>query len=226
MSDLRPTLAAAADLLPEPFRSAHARLYSGELLDRLADRLLQFARDGPATELPPPHFAAEQTPPPAEAFAPFRHALEKWPDDPDLPRRLADALLAVGCPGLLLLLGQRLTPASVTDARAIPPERGRLLAAADRAGRQGLSVAGRALAKHAPRSPGSFWGVASGPVAVKNAAARAAVARVLDGATWWNVFGHPEHGLVYEARLPSGHGVRWRHPGDEFIGFLEPFALV
>jgi hypothetical protein len=228
MSDLRSTLAAAAALLPEEFRAAHGRLFRGELLDRLADRLLGFWREGVPAAPPPPRFAAERTPPLADVFAPFRPALALWhpdpgPTAPEVVAALADALLAAGCPGLLLLLGQRLTPASVTDARAIPPERGRLLDAAGRPGRQGLTVAARALSKHAPRSAESFWGAVTGPAAFKNAAARAAVERILGAATWWNVFGHPAHGLVYEARVPTGHGARWRHPGDEFIGFLEPF---
>jgi len=29
--------------------------------------------------------------------------------------------------------------------------------------------------------------------------------------------------VVFEARLPTGHGARWGHGGEEFIGFLEPF---
>ena len=35
---------------------------------------------------------------------------------------------------------------------------------------------------------------------------------------------HFKHVLVYEARVSSGHGARWGHGGDEFIGFLEPFV--
>jgi hypothetical protein len=46
---------------------------------------------------------------------------------------------------------------------------------------------------------------------------------ILDNTTWWNVFGHFKHVLVYEARVPSGHGARWGQGGDELIGFLEPF---
>ena len=46
---------------------------------------------------------------------------------------------------------------------------------------------------------------------------------ILDAATWWNVFGHFQHDVVYEARVPSGHGARWGFGGNEFIGFLEPF---
>jgi hypothetical protein len=86
-----------------------------------------------------------------------------------------------------------------------------------------LSVAGRALAKHAARCTGAFWGSVTGSTAEKNAAAEVLLRRILDEATWWNVFGHFTHGSVFEARVPSGHGTRWGNGGEEFIGFLEPF---
>jgi hypothetical protein len=54
-------------------------------------------------------------------------------------------------------------------------------------------------------------------------AARAVLERILDEQTWWNVFGHFQHEVVYEARVPSGHGARWVKGVAAFIGFLEPF---
>src|SRR5262249_59482580 len=122
----------------------------------------QFRRTGVPAEPPPPRFAVELPLPLAEAFAPFRSAVT------------AEAVRAAGCPGLLLLLGQRLTPASVTAARSIPRPRAELLAAAAAPNRQGLSAAARALAKHAGRSAGAFWELPRGPVAARNAAALAA----------------------------------------------------
>ena len=126
---------------------------------------------------------------------------------------------------LLVLLGQRMTPASLTDAAALPPPRAKLMASAmspysdaDR-----LSVAGRALAKHAPRSSGTFWGQVSGGTDEKNALAERLLTHILDSTTWWNVFGHFKHERVYEARVASGHGARWGQFGESFIGFLEPF---
>jgi hypothetical protein len=230
VSTLAETLRASLPLLPEEFRAAHAGLFRDEHLGRLADRLLSLWHRGVPPAPPPPHFAAECTPPLAEAFAPFRPALAAWdaaadPLAPAVVRAFADAVVAAGCGNLLLLLGQRLTPASLRDARAIPSPRAELLAAAARAHNpvNGLSVAARALAKHAPRSPAGFWGDPSGPVTDKNRAALDVVARILDGATWWNVFGHPQHETVFEARVPSGHGARWGDGGRQFIGFLEPF---
>src|SRR5262249_1791340 len=175
-----------------------------------------------------PHSPADQPPRRAGAFEPFRAAVAAWhesPDSADVPIRLADALTAAGVRNVLVLLGQRFTPGSLSDARALPPSREKLLAAAAKPNGPGdpLSVAGRALAKHAVRGTGSFWGSVTGSTAEKNAAAEALLVRILDEATWWNVFGHFAHGDVFEARVPSGHGARWGNGGEEFIGFLEPF---
>jgi hypothetical protein len=138
---------------------------------------------------------------------------------------LAEALVAAGVKNVLVLLGQRMTPASLLDENALPPSRARLLGSAmqEHSASDRLSVAARALSKHAQRSTGAFWGEVAGSVDDKNAAARRLLEQILDQTTWWNVFGHYKHVLVYEARVDSGHGARWGHGGDEFIGFLEPF---
>src|SRR5262249_17815533 len=135
------------------------------------------------------------------------------------------ALAAAGTRNLLILLGQRFTPASITDARAIPPARAQLLGAANREHNPAdhLTVAARALTKHVPRAGGGVWGEVRGSVAGKNARASQLLTAIRDNATWWNVFGHFQHELVYEARAPSGHGARWGFGGRDFIGFLEPF---
>jgi hypothetical protein len=231
MNPLTESLHDCAPLLPASFREGHARLFDEEHLERLGRRLLTFARDGVPSEPPPPHFAAECTPPAAEAWAFFRDAVTAWEaaDDkghPSVLQPLADAFVAAGCRNVLLLLGQRLTPASLTDARAIPPTRAELTATANALHNpaDGLTVAARALTKHVHRSPEAFWGEVRGSSGEKNAAAARLLARILDGGTWWNVFGHYQHDVVYEVRLPSGHGARWSHGGREFIGFLEPFA--
>jgi hypothetical protein len=226
MSALRDALRACLPLLSGSFRTAHARLFADEQRDRLADRLEGFVGLG-VPPRPPPFFAAECTPPLDEVFAPLRPAAAACLGDPGpaAVRALAEAVEAAGCGNLLLLLGQRLTPASLTDARAIPPPRADLLAAADRphGPRDPLTVAGRALAKHAARSGDAFWALPNGPAAVRNATARAVLERFLEQATWWNVFGHFLHDTAFEVRLPGGHGARWGRDGTAFIGFLEPF---
>jgi hypothetical protein len=222
-------LQAAPAHLPESFRVEHARLFSeAEHLEQLAARLFQFARQGIPEVFPPPHFSAECTPPLCTAFAPFREVVVAWhlaPDSPELPALMARALVEAGCGNILVLLGQRRTPASLTDARAIPPRRAQLIASAVRphAPGEALTVAGRALTKHAARARDDFWGAVTGSSAQKNALALQHIEHLLDHTTWWNVFGHFQHEVVYEARVHSGQGARWGRAGETFIGFLEPF---
>jgi hypothetical protein len=193
---LHDVLRAAYPLLPEPFRGEHARLFiEEEHLTRLAERLFQFARQGVPAELPLPHFSAECTPPLSQAFAPFREVVVAWheaPDSLDLPERMAGALVEAGCASILALLGQRCTPGSLTDARGIPPTRANLLASANQPHPLDahLTVAGRALTKHAARSQAPFWGEVTGTTAEKNAQALRHIEAILDGATWWNGRGH------------------------------------
>jgi hypothetical protein len=229
MRSIHDALRAAFAHLPEPTRHDLARLFRDEeLLSRLSMRLLVFARQGVPDEHPPPHFSGECTPPLSTVFEPFRAPVAAWhetPDSPDVPAHFADALATSGIRNVLVLLGQRFTPASLADASALPPPRDKLLDSAMKphSPADKLSIAGRALAKHAVRSTSTFWGTVTGSTEEKNAAARATLERILDGATWWNTFGHFKHVPVFEARVPTGHGARWGHGGDEFIGFLEPF---
>jgi hypothetical protein len=216
--------------LPEGFRTTNARILEAEHLARMASRLLQFHEQGVPEQRPRPHFDAECTPPLSDSFAFFRDALALWQRSSDeqtavVVEAFSRALEAAGTAHLLRLLGQRLTPASLTDARAIPPARAQLLASAIREHNPAdhLTVAARALTKHNHRSPDAFWGEVRGSTAEKNAAARKVLEYILDHTTWWNVFGHFAHEVVYEARVPTGHGARWGHGGVEFIGFLEPF---
>jgi hypothetical protein len=230
MSPLAETLRACAALLPEPFRTEHARLFADEHLARFAARLLTFSQQGVSVERPLPRFAAECTPPLAESWSFFREAVAAWQAAAEdqqaaVAQRFADALVSAGTRHILILLGQRLTSASLTDVRAIPPTRAELLASANlrHCPPDRLTVAGRALTKHVHRSPEAFWGEVRGSAEEKNTAAVNVINRILDNPTWWNVFGHFQHEVVYEARVPTGHGARWGHAGGEFIGFLEPF---
>lgn len=224
-------LQTAVSQLPAGFRTEHARLWSGEHLERLAERLVTFQCAGVPAGFPLPHFDAECTPLLSTAFAPFVDAMTLWEESSDLQspvvaKAFAQALQAAGCKNLLLLLGQRLTPASLTDARAIPPSRADLLAVADRphSPADPLTVLARALAKHVHRSPDAFWGVVTGSAAQKNESARTILRRLLEEATWSNCFGHFKHEVVYEVRVATGHGARWGLKEMTFIGFLEPFV--
>jgi hypothetical protein len=187
----------------------------------LAARVVELGARGVPASAPPPFLAAECTPSLPEVWSP---ALGPWWDAgrPD-PASLARALTATGLRGLLVLMGMRITAASVTDERAIPPTRAALLSAAEAPLDAGLTVAARAWTKHAGRSSDPWWGAPTGASAEKNGAARVLLVKVLTATTWWNVFGHASYSLVYEARVASGHGARWAEGGQRFVGFLDPF---
>jgi hypothetical protein len=229
MLSLHEALAETRSLLPPELALQLQPLFLlPEHRSRLATRLLVYQRQGAPASHPPPSFAGECTPPLTTAFEFFRPAIRHWFDfreDPSIPRRLADALTAAGVLHVLVLLGMRLTPASVIDQRGFPPPQEWLTRAAAETSEHGLSTAARALDKHAARNP-AFWGTPLGNVEERNEQALEIVERILTEATWWNVFFHGKHEHVFEARLPSGHGARWLVEGPSFVGFLEPFDDV
>ncbi|MEW4530478.1 pentapeptide repeat-containing protein [Maioricimonas sp. JC845] len=229
MPDLSEALRRAFNQLSEGAQTSLRPLAAADLFEPLSARLQLAHRNGGTIERPRPHLDGETTPSVAEAFGPFRQVMHAWErdgaDETLLTRRFADALEACDVAALLVLLGQRTTSGSVVDGRAFPPARQRLLAAAAQVWNQSeqLTAAARALTKHCGRCDDPFWGESTGDDLKKNRRAEALIAQILDGTTWWNVFVHFQHGLVYEARVESGHGARWSADGDVFIGFVDPF---
>jgi len=88
-----------------------------------------------------------------------------------------------------------------------------------------LTVGGRALAKHCHRGVESWWGMAAGSDADKNAHADVVLRRVVDGAVWVNVHSLPGAEPVIEVRVAEGYGARWTADGAFLRGFLEPPML-
>jgi len=125
---------------------------------------------------------------------------------------------------LLFILGQRKTPASITDENGIPPLSEELLRTCFEAHNDQICKAARAREKHISRNPeGNFWGEIKGSPAEKEQVAKAIVRKIIKEKTWWNVFTHYKHGVVYEIRVASGEGIRWKKNELELIGFLELF---
>jgi len=97
-----------------------------------------------------------------------------------------------------------------------------------------LTVAARALAKHAHRGAEQFFGILKGSEAQKNEYADRVIHRLIDEAMWMNVHcfgGIDESNPVLEIRTYEGYGARWSaiwnsdvfSPVEvEFRGFLEP----
>ncbi len=124
---------------------------------------------------------------------------------------------------LLVILGQRLTSSSVRDETAIPPLKETLLKSCFEPYNDKICAATRAWEKHVGRSKDDFWGEIKGSAWEREQKVKGIVVEMIKNKTWWNVFCHYQHDLVYEIRVSSGHGIRWNEDGTSIIGFLEPF---
>ncbi|MFH6994420.1 hypothetical protein [Flavobacterium sp. FlaQc-48] len=126
---------------------------------------------------------------------------------------------------ILLILGQRLTSASRRDETGIPPEKAILLESCFQPFNNKISIVERAWEKHVGRTKDhqSVLGAIKGNRNEKRILAEKLAHYFLDNKTWWNIFFHYKHDLVYEVRLENGQGMRWSADGKRFIGFLEDF---
>lgn len=123
----------------------------------------------------------------------------------------------------LNVLGQRITSASLRDEKAIPPLRSVLIKACQTPYNSEITLAQRAWEKHTGRLNDPFWGEVKGNNHQKQQLVMDKINHILDHITWWNVFYHYKHELVFEVREWEGHGIRWSHGGRFLIGFLEGF---
>lgn len=123
----------------------------------------------------------------------------------------------------LNILGQRLTSASVRDENAVPPLKETLLEACRKPFNSEITIAQRAWEKHTGRMDDRFWGEIKGNNQQKQKIVMEKITYILNNRTWWNVFYHYKHELVFEVREKEGYGLRWSHGGKQLIGFLEKF---
>ncbi len=155
-----------------------------------------------------------------ESFSWFISILESAKSD----QSKAKSLEEIPFEHWLNVLGQRLTSASLRDENAIPPIRKILIEACEQLFNNEITVAQRAWEKHAGRMEDCFWGEVNGNNQQKQQMVMEKIRNILDHKTWWNIFFHYKHGLVYEVREKEGHGIRWGQGGILFIGFLENFG--
>ena len=175
-----------------------------------------------------PNFEEEIIPDIKAAFSIFKEqfkVLKKYDFEYNVMTRkaFAMALEKTAFKDILILSGQRLTSASVQDENGIPPLQKDLIKYSFKAHNDQISKAVRAWEKHAQRSTESFWGNVKGSSQEKEQNVQKLVKHILKHKTWWNVFTHYKHDVVYEVRIASGHGIRWKKSTLKLIGFLEPF---
>ena len=230
MSELAEVLLQASQQLPMERQSRLSPLFEMGLHEQLAAQLERLCECAGSLERPGPVLSAETTPPFDDVFQPFFDVMNVWASaesrtTESFSGEFCTVLSSVETSSLLVLLGQRTTSGSIIDERAFPPHRDALMQSANRQFDENddLTCCARALTKHHRRGDETFWGEVSGSVAEKNEVGANLIQKILDNATWWNVFQHFQHGLIYEVRVESGHGARWTQDGHSFIGFVDPF---
>jgi hypothetical protein len=226
MEDLKSILLKTTSLLPKDFYLVNKRLWEEDNIVLLSQRLLLFYHKQLPFNLPLPYFKDEITPSLKDCFSYFEAPLHVFHQEESEEKKLAlfaNAIQTAGVENILVLMGQRITPGSIRDTRAIPPLRSTLIQSASTIYSGKLTCAAREWSKHTNRSQDNFWGEIKGDDEIKNQLSIDFVLHVLKDSTWWNVFWHYKHEMVYESRVPSGHGARWGMDGNIFIGFLEPF---
>jgi hypothetical protein len=124
---------------------------------------------------------------------------------------------------ILLILGQRLTSASQRDENGIPPAKEILLENCFEPFNNEISIVARAWEKHVGRNKNSIFGEIKGNTIQKREKVEKLVHHIIANKSWWNIFYHYKHNLVYEIRIENGQGMRWTADGKQFIGFLEDF---
>jgi hypothetical protein len=155
----------------------------------------------------------------AESFNIFITILESQNSDEVKTRQLEEIPFELW----LNILGERLTSASLRDENAIPPLKSLLIEACEKPFNEEITIAQRAWEKHVGRLEDPFWGEVKGNNQQKQKVVMEKINYILDHKTWWNVFFHYKHELVFEVREKEGHGIRWSHGGKQLIGFLEFF---
>ncbi|MEM6718578.1 MAG: hypothetical protein AAF611_04600 [Bacteroidota bacterium] len=228
MNNLRNIAYTCKSFLSEDWKATYSTFLQHEHLSVLAYRVYALYENDTVKFHGKPNFEEEIIPNLKEAFAIFKEQfkiLKKYNFEANkLTRKaFATAVEETHFAHILILSGQRLTSASLQDASAIPPLQHELMQCSFEAHNDQISKAVRAWEKHAQRSTESFWGKVKGSSQEKEQNVQHLIKYILKHKTWWNVFTHYKHDIVYEVRIASGHGIRWKKDTLELIGFLEPF---
>lgn len=204
-------------LISDSWKEKYQGLLEEEHLKRLEDNIRQF-KDG-SLEWTLPFFNEEIIINREEIF----NRLISIFESPDSDEVKVKHMEAIPFENWLIMLGQRLTSASICDEKAIPPLSSLLVEACKEPFNNEITIAQRAWEKHTGRLDDDFWGEVKGNNQQKQEKVMQKIHYILENKTWWNVFFHYKHELVFEVREKEGHGIRWSHGGKKLIGFLEKF---
>ena len=218
----------AKPFFSEEWKEAYKDFLEEEHLHKLAKNLLGFYIQGVPKQLTAPLFNEEITPLLEESFFFFKPLLdtiekEIYKSTLIIHKDVVKVFERINFKHVLLLMGQRITSATIQDAHGIPPLQKDVLEASFKSYNSQISKVLRAFEKHTERTANNYWGIIRGNPSEKEEKVKIVLENMLANITWWNVFYHYKHELLYEIRIPSGHGARWKKSNLEFIGFVEPF---
>lgn len=219
--NLYKTLLEAKAFISETWKSKYYAFLQEEILSFFTRQLfIQLSSTSSETKLP--YFEEEIQQDYSEALARFKMVFANE-NELDIPKNVSQLLEKLPFKELLLLMGQRITSASVQDEQAILPLKSTLLESCFQPLNKETTVVVKAWEKHVGRYPESIFETLKGNQKEKENSIKKKIDYIMDNQTWWNVFHHYKHGLVYEIRIPNGQGMRWSSDGKQFIGFLEQF---
>ncbi|GGG23572.1 hypothetical protein GCM10011344_25410 [Dokdonia pacifica] len=214
------TIQTSIPFLSETWKEQYAPFLEEEALYTFAKALHIYTQQGIPKEYGLPYFKEEVTPDPEFVLKHFKPLFQATDTTPE---QWAKAIEATPFEHLLVIMGQRWTSASIKDIHALPPSEKTLLESCFAPYNDQITMVTRAWEKHMGRSSDAFWGIAKGNPTQKEETIKKQITEMIQTQTWWNIFYHYKHELVYEIRVPSGHGIRWNKEGTQLIGFLEPF---
>ncbi|WP_445458236.1 hypothetical protein [Flavobacterium sp. HNIBRBA15423] len=219
--NLYKTLLEAKAFISETWKSKYHAFLQEEILSFFTRQLfIQLNSTSNETKLP--YFEEEMQQDYSEALAQFKKVFANE-NELDIPKKVSQLLEELPFKDLLLLMGQRITSASVQDEQAILPLKSTLLESCFQPLNKETTVVVKAWEKHVGRYPESIFETLNGNHKEKENSIKKKIDYIMDNQTWWNVFHHYKHGLVYEIRIANGQGMRWSSDGKQFIGFLEQF---
>jgi len=211
--------------ISDDWKSRYAELLNNEHWDIIGERIFFFAFKNEIYHNPLPIFNEEliaDYPRHYQYFEKLKFTVEK--PEKERIQLIAKMIEETPIDSLLIILGQRRTPATITDENGIPPVKEQLLESCFEPFNEQICKAARAREKHISRNgEDGFWGKIEGTSEEKEQATKAIVKKIIEEKTWWNIFTHYKHDIVYEIRVASGEGIRWKKNELELIGFLEPF---
>ena len=209
--------------LDKEWKEKYALFLTDENLKLFSENLISF-HNQKSEILRLPYFKDEIVVSLQDAVFYFKNPLEDFENGSNhLRESLIQALQKTSFENLLLILGQRLTSASQRDENGIPPAKEILLESCFEPFNKEISIAARAWEKHVGRNKNSIFGEIKGNTIQKREKVEKLVHHIIINKTWWNIFYHYKHNLVYEIRIENGQGMRWTADGKQFIGFLEDF---